>query len=264
MLPFIRIFDLRIPSYGLLMVLGIFAGCFFFGRLAKAHVPKSIDRQIIASFPVVAALVGAKLLFVLVSLPEYLKLARAGLWKALLDSLLHSGFVFYGGLLAALLCFYVCVKKLGYDFWSLSDCAAPALALGHAFGRLGCFAAGCCYGAVSESCGLAFTHSPAAPNGVPLLPVQLFEAAFNFALAGLLYYRQRRGKPGSATLAYLTLYAAWRFAIEFWRGDAQRGLWLGLSTSQWISLGLILLGALLYRSLRKRRGVAQEAAGVRD
>ena len=122
------------------------------------------------------------------------------------------------------------------------DLFSPAMALGQAFGRIGCFCAGCCYGAPS-SCSLAVTYpagvGSAAPAGVPLLPTQLFESAFCFVLTAVLVWIFKRQKRlGTTTSWYFILYGVWRFIIEFFRSD-DRGAVGALSTSQFIGIFII-------------------------
>lgn len=133
------------------------------------------------------------------------------------------------------------------DLWA--SLTAPAIPLFHVFGRVGCFLGGCCYG-LPSAWGFVYRYSPVAEaNGVSRFPVQLVEAAWNLVLFLLLARLQRRGRDRLLPL-YLALYAPARFLLEFLRGDAYRGIFLGLSTSQWISL--FLFPAALYALLRPR------------
>lgn len=127
----------------------------------------------------------------------------------------------------------------------------PSVLLFHMFGRLGCFFAGCCYGR-EANWGVVFMHSLNAPNGVPLIPVQLFEAAFNLLmLVAILIIRPERKRQGLLLPLYLIAYAIGRFILEFFRGDMGRGIFL-FSTSQWISLFVLPIGiALLVWILRQ-------------
>ena len=167
---------------------------------------------------------------------------------------LTSGTVYYGGLLGFIASVHWYLHRYHLNaplFW---DCLAPALPLFHVFGRIGCFLNGCCYGVESRHFGLAFTCSLSAPNGVPYFPVQLAEAAFE-ALIFLLVWRfaLRTEGHGKALPFYLLLYAPVRFLLEFLRGDAVRGIWFGLSTSQWLSLALFAFCASALCRNRKKR-----------
>ena len=118
----------------------------------------------------------------------------------------------------------------------------PAVPLFHAFGRVGCFLAGCCYGIPAPAgwLGVTFSQALLAPNGVALVPVQLYEAAGCLLLFLLLDRLARRGWSGGQLLpVYLSLYGAFRFLLEFLRGDGARGFWGPLSTSQWVALATL-------------------------
>ncbi len=119
----------------------------------------------------------------------------------------------------------------------------------HIFGRIGCFLGGCCYG-LPSAWGVVYRYSPVAEaNGLVRFPVQLVEAAWNLVLFLLLAWLQRRGSPICCPCIWSSIPPA-RFLLEFFRGDAYRGILLGLSTSQWISL--FLFPAALYALLRGR------------
>ncbi|MEK7384488.1 MAG: prolipoprotein diacylglyceryl transferase family protein [Elusimicrobiota bacterium] len=162
------------------------------------------------------------------------------------------GFVFFGGLLGALLAGWIVQRRRKFSYLRAADYFGVALPLGHAIGRLGCLAAGCCYGRHTQM-----------PWGLPLAgdpsrhPTQVYEAAACFAIAllvsrvGLPRVRDARWRPGAAFLLYLALYAVSRFAVEALRGDERGGFWWGLSPSQWGAL--VLLAAALALSLRRRK-----------
>ena len=165
-------------------------------------------------------------------------------WKGwLLSCCLH--FCLLGGILAGAL--YLRVKGRSLALWS--NLTAPAIALFHTFGRIGCFLGGCCYG-IPSAWGVTYRHSPVVEaNGISRFPVQLVEAAWNLILFLLLSRLLRQGK-GRLLPLYLALYAPARFLLEFLRGDSYRGIFFGLSTSQWISL--LLFPAALFFLLRRR------------
>ena len=153
--------------------------------------------------------------------------------------------MFYGGfILAAVCCIgYVLVKKL-----SLAEYATaiiPSIPLAHAIGRVGCFMAGCCYGRVCDTVVSVIYTNPigGAPVGVPVFPVQLLEAVLNLIIfAILLVYTRKKAKSFSSVFLYLLCYSIVRFTVEYFRADEIRGIFLGLSTSQWISIALLLIG----------------------
>jgi phosphatidylglycerol:prolipoprotein diacylglycerol transferase len=143
-------------------------------------------------------------------------------------------------------------------FWTTCDAFAPAIALGHVTGRLGCFAAGCCYGKpASVPWAVVFTNPAAAANvgtplGIPLHPTQLYESGAELLILIVLLATERRGRPfpGRTFWLYMILYGVSRYIIEFFRGDP-RGVIFGVSTSQFISLLLVPLAIAMLIWLRR-------------
>jgi phosphatidylglycerol:prolipoprotein diacylglycerol transferase len=172
-------------------------------------------------------------------------------------SLARSGGVFYGGLILAVLVAFWYIGRHNLPFWRTCDVFAPAIALGHVTGRLGCLAAGCCYGRPTDvAWAITFRNPLAAANvgtplGIPLHPTQLYEAGAELLILVALLATERRGRPfpGRTFWAYMLLYAVSRYIIEMFRGDP-RGMVLGFSTSQFISiiLGPLSLAMLAYLS----------------
>jgi phosphatidylglycerol:prolipoprotein diacylglycerol transferase len=160
------------------------------------------------------------------------------------------------------------LRKTRLSALVVADAFAPAIALGHAIGRIGCFAAGCCWGTECHlPWAVTFTSMAASqlvgvPLGLPLHPTQLYESAAEFAIFGILYWRF--GRPhgrGDIISLYLMLYGAARFLVEFFRYHEQGNLWgTPLDASQWISLVLFAVGAAHF-AVGKRR--AKRAAGAR-
>ena len=172
---------------------------------------------------VLGALVGAKLLYLLPQLPQLAAdLPLLGQDPALFSArYLTGGFVFYGGLLGALGAVGLFCRRRKLPFGPLGADLVPAVPLFHAFGRVGCFLAGCCYGIPAPAgwWGVTFSQALLAPNGVALVPVQLYEAAGCLLLFLLLDRLARRGWSGGQLLpVYLSLYGAFRFLLEFLRG----------------------------------------------
>lgn len=180
--------------------------------------------------------IGAKSLFYY-TLPEHLAhnlLTQVTFWTG-------GGFVFYGGLLAGLI-YLTCLQIFGFKLkidilWPL----VPALTLGHAIGRIGCFLAGCCYGKETDFWWGVYQHDHYRH------PTQILESLGLFVLG---YYLLKAKKSKSVLLAqYFILYGIIRFGVETLRGDEIRGEWGSLSPSQWISIFLILLGtSLMFRN----------------
>jgi len=178
-----------------------------------------------------------------------------------------GGLTYYGGFILALVTAWFFARRMKWPFLELSDMAAPTIALGLAFGRLGCFLAGCCFGKLTNMpWGVHFpVHSDAwkhhrehfyealqaqhAHTGewmsLAVHPTQLYELFGALAIFAFLWFyrRKRLAYPGQSIAFLLISYGVLRFIIEFFRDD-DRGGYI-LSTSQWISLPLILLGAMI-------------------
>ena len=209
---------------------------------------------------IIAALIGAKLLLLITDFDQF----RTS--PAELLSLARSGGVFYGGLLLAVAVAFWYIAKHRMPFWTTCDVFAPGIALGHVTGRLGCLAAGCCYGKPTDvPWAIVFTNPLAAANvgtplGVPLHPTQIYEAGIELLILVFLLTTERKGKQfaGRTFWAYIFLYAVSRYVVEIYRGDP-RGEVFGVSTSQFISLILAPLSvAMLIWLARSTPSAPQE------
>jgi phosphatidylglycerol:prolipoprotein diacylglycerol transferase len=186
---------------------------------------------------------------------------------------LQSGGVFYGGLIGGFLTLLILIRFYKLPFWKVADAFAPGVALGQAFGRQGCFAAGCCWGKQTDSFfGVHFTEQASKFTGVPvygpdggsihLHPTQMYESLAMFVVFGLLIYLHRRKKfDGQILIFYGLIYSVIRFSIEFLRDDPRGSLLgindvIGLSTSQIISL-LIAVASAIFLFLRRRSRVTE-------
>jgi phosphatidylglycerol:prolipoprotein diacylglycerol transferase len=245
-LPLFGSTHLFLPTYGVIFAIGALAAwSWFVARANRLGLPQEPVFNL-AFYTLVAGLVGAKLTLIVVDLPYYLAN------PAEIVGTIRSAGVLMGGIFAGGITFVLYARKHGLPMAELADAIVAPVVLAQGIGRLGCFAAGCCYGVASGAwCAIPF-HSAAAhdqtgvPLGTPLLPVQLFEFAFDLLLALVLTFLwRRRVRPaGSVFWLYLVLYGAGRGVLEMWRGDAVRGLWLGgtVSTSQLFSLAAIAFG----------------------
>ena len=159
-----------------------------------------------------------------------------------------GGFVFYGGLLGGILGVYIYAKQFKISFKSLLLTLLPIVPLIHAIGRIGCLCAGCCYGMEYDGFGaIVFHNSVLAPNNVPLFPMQIVEAICNLIIFIILLCTYKKFLGTYKTLGlYLILYSIVRFILEFFRGDLIRGIYFSLSTSQWISIILLIFGIAIF------------------
>jgi phosphatidylglycerol:prolipoprotein diacylglycerol transferase len=271
--------EIGVHTYGVLIAVGIAAGIAVAYREARRRHLDGGRVLDLAFWMTVAGLVGSRLAYGIVNAGAFARTCAGSdldagtgrtLWGALVDCtrVLHvweGGLVFYGGAVGAVLVAARFARRERSDghpdrvpgpsrddsarrsrapstrwsFWQVGDIFAPALALGHAFGRLGCFAAGCCFGkAAAGGWGVAFPRGsvafdelasvggvgPAATLTPPLHATQLYEAIGEAAVFGLLLVlRPRlRRRPGALFLVYAALYPLLRFAVEMFRGDFAR------------------------------------------
>lgn len=168
---------------------------------------------------------------------------------------LMDGYVVYGGIIGGTIGGYLYCKKYKLNFLEYFDLLVPSVALAQAFGRIGCFYAGCCYGSVTDSpIGITFPVNSLAPAGIPLIPTQLFSSVFDFILFFVLITFARKKKTnGEVASLYLILYSIGRFIIEIFRGDLIRGSVGTLSTSQFISILVFIVGITLFTLCRKSK-----------
>jgi phosphatidylglycerol---prolipoprotein diacylglyceryl transferase len=243
-------------TYGVLVALAFLTALWLAARLAK---PAGLNPEAVTNLGIycaLAAIAGAKVMMFLVDIPYYSQ--HPG--EIFSFGTLQAGGVFYGGLLAALGVAVWYMRKTHLPVLASADVFAPAIALGHGIGRLGCFAAGCCWGVKCDRpWAVTFTNPVAnqlvgVPLGIPLHPTQLYEAFAEFAIFGYLFWRIRRPHaPGGIIALYLILYSATRFIVEFFRTHEQGNLLGGdLDTSQWISAGLFILGSWYFLSRGKQ------------
>lgn len=253
--PYFQLFSFQVPAYGLMVTLGILAAMIM-GRFLRKHLVISEDDYYSAIiWLLVSGLIGSKLLYWIVEFDEVIKNPHF-----LIESL-TAGFVYYGAFLGAVIGIFICTKIRKQSFLSYMDMLCPPIALGQAIGRIGCYLAGCCYGApTSSACGVIFPANvgSSAPAGIPLIPTQLYESAFCLLLSGFLVFIFLREKRAGTSLGYYcVLYSIWRFIIEFYRSD-DRGTVGALSTSQFICIFLFLIGVvLLYLAFKNRLPVIQ-------
>lgn len=254
MVPIFELFGKPLAIYPLMALIGIFSSGIFACRTAKRRGYDDNDMIVFLLISCIGIFLGMHLLYGLTNLPSLLHLLQN---PSLIDSwqsfwnylfLIFGGSVFYGGLLGGIAAGVLYGKTKGIDLSAWSDMVAPSVPLFHCFGRIGCFLGGCCFG-VECRIGFVYHYSPIPEaNGVTRFPIQLIEAAGNLILFFILSYLLKKDRlKGKLFCLYLLCYAPMRFLLEFGRGDTLRGIWLGLSTSQWISI-FIVIGTLLFMS----------------
>jgi phosphatidylglycerol:prolipoprotein diacylglycerol transferase len=258
-----KIGNFPIGTYGLLLTVGFFLALILAQRLGRQEGLAAESISDLAITLLLAGVVGSKLLMIIVDLFN-----GASLSQVFDLGYLRAGGAIHGGIIGATLAFFWRVRKLKLPLARTLDCLTPAVALGQAVGRLGCFSAGCCYG---TSCGLPWAVTFTDPNAqilsgtplaMPLHPVQLYTFLTNLAImAILLLMRRHRRFVGQISGCYFILEGFGRIMTETWRGDLDRGFFLDIA---WLSTGratsclfiLFGIGLLVWFARRARTQVA--------
>src|SRR4051794_39986017 len=238
-----------LPTYGVLVAIAFLVAIWITGRLARRAGLSSDTTTNLAIYCALAGMAGAKLFMFLFDWKIYANDPR----QIFSLSTLQAAGVYQGGLLLACITAALYVRHHNLPGWRTADVFAPGVAIGHGIGRLGCFAAGCCWGKECDRpWAVTFTNRSAneltgVPLHVPLHPTQLYEAASELLIFGLLYWQFHRShKDGSTIGWYLVLYSSVRFLVEFVRNHEQAlPFGLPLSITQWIALGTLTAGLWL-------------------
>lgn len=283
--------ELRLPlhSYGLLIAAAFMIGLWLAQREARRRGQDAERLADLAFWVLVAALVGSRVYFILVNAGEYFGPGRflvetpVGRIPRVL-AFWEGGLVFYGGFIGAGLAAAAYMRRHRMPFLAHADTIIPSVAFGHFLGRLGCFFAGCCWGGLAhadlpwavrfppESMAYqTFLDRPdpgsyLAPGGattLPLHPTQLYEAFGELGLFLLLVLvvRPRKRFHGQVLAAWLLAYAGLRTVVELFRGDVERGVYLGLGAGQWTSFLIFSVGVAVWAGARKTR-LGLDAAGA--
>jgi phosphatidylglycerol:prolipoprotein diacylglycerol transferase len=246
-----------IHSYGFLLAVAFITGLSVSARAAAREGIETNKVYDLGLYIAISALVGSKALLLITELHYYLENPR----EIFSLATLRSGGVYYGGFILAVIVGIALSYRARLPVWKMADLFAPGIAVGQSIGRLGCFAAGCCYGRpTTVPWGVIFTDSYSHETvGVPLYvrlhPTQIYEAVASLMIFVVLWQALKRKRyDGQVFILYLVLYSITRFSIEFLRGDPERGFVFGgvLSTSQLISIFLIIFAAVLFSRLKKK------------
>ena len=232
---------LTVYGYGTMIALGVIVAWIVTDYRAKRQ---KLDREHVFSLVIWCLLGGmlcAKFLFWITEWHEIVKSPQY-----ILDTL-SDGFVVYGGIIGGILSGWLYCRSKKINFWKYFDLVMPSVALAQGFGRIGCLLAGCCYGRETNSIfSITFQNSDFAPNHVALIPTQIYSSVLDFLHFGiLLYIARHKKKDGQVAACYLIFYSIGRFVLEFFRGDLIRGSVGILSTSQFISLFILVAGILI-------------------
>lgn len=293
-IPFL---NLPIHTYGALYVTGLLVGMYVAFRQAKRDGKYHNDILDFGFWALVGALLGARVLFIIVEAPYYFvespftPIPVIGISIPTIFALWKGGFVFWGGAVGGAIALVIFCKKRRLPLGQMADYAAPGLALGHGVGRIGCVAGGCCYGYPTyhlDQAGKVIADTPFAiafPEGsiaygsifnqakgqtlelmerlhttLPLFPVQILESVCNIAIFFILMLLiPVKRAHGQITLIYFIMYSIMRSIAEMFRGDSARGFVIEnvLSTSQFISL--LMSAAALVMIIMLSRNVAKSS-----
>ena len=239
-----------LPTYGLMAALGLIFGLMLIVKLGQEQGLDPDKLWNLGIIAILSGIFGAKILMVLVEFSYY----RRHPGEIFSLSTFQAGGVWSGGFVLALIMCVWYMRRNHMPVLRTCDAFAPGLALGHAFGRVGCFAAGCCYGRETHVAWAVTFRNPLAneivgtPLNVPLHPTQLYEMVVELANCLFLVWLIRRKKfEGEIIGTYMITYGIARYFIEFFRGDPGRGEFLGFMTgTQAIAILLVIAGGLLW------------------
>ena len=258
----LKIGPLTVHTYGFMMAVGVGTALWFIyvqAKKAGLDAPLLLDA---AFYTIIVSLIGAKLILFLSDVSRFLSSPKE------LFSLAQSGGVFQGGLTFGVIFALWYFRKRKIPTWRAADLVAPALAMGHGFGRIGCFSAGCCYGSECAAPWSVVFKSEYAHEltGIPLNvhvhPVQLYEAALNFLNFGILFFVLRRKTFGGQVFSlYIVNYSIIRFITEYFRGDHAEKVYFIRGVTPFVSLSYpqlfcilgVLAGIALAVILRRRQ-----------
>lgn len=228
-----------VHGYGVMIAIGILTGVWLAEQLAKRYGLQSDQIDNFAIFTIAFGYACSKLLYCITEWDQFLKNPASVLGS--------GGWVVYGGVIGGVVGAMLWCRWHKWDFMKYFNTIMPCVSLAQGFGRIGCFLAGCCGGIETDAWyGVSFPAGSVAWTTAKIIPTQLIMAAGDFVIFALLYRNLTKGKHPEDTAGwYLILYALGRFAIEFIRGDMIRGFVGVLSTSQFISLFTVLVGAYL-------------------
>lgn len=248
---YINFFNIAIPSYSLMIILGLIISNIVALNVIKKHQLNLDNFILLETYCLSFGMLGAKLLYLFI-------IRNAIDWSQIFNwsytkNLLQGGFVFYGGLIGGLAGIFIASFLHKIDVKMYITKLIFCVPLAHGFGRIGCYLSGCCYGMpYSGPFHVEYHNIPYALCEIKLFPIQLVEAVILFLLAIVYFYLAYYNKksPSLLPIIYFITYAVIRFILEFYRFDTQRGSFWTLSTSQWISL-MILTSSLLIIVFKK-------------
>lgn len=249
MYPFIKFFNLFIPSYGLCVCTAVFLCAVLVFNKARKNNINTDNLMVLVAISIGCAMLGGVFLYIVVSY-DFATICKQIATGELLF-LKSPGIVFYGALLGGIAGGIAALKILKLPTQAVEACVVPYIPLGHAVGRVGCLLAGCCYGLPYN--GVFAVSTIFDKSGSTHFPIQAAEALFNLLIMKILLLYEKKTRMKYSILAmYFALYSFLRFCLEFFRGDLIRGKLLFFSTSQWISVAVFLISLVVMgKNLKK-------------
>lgn len=243
----IQIGPLTLHMYGIMIAIGYVSALFICEKRAKKRDMNTDVLYGIFWCAVIGGALGSKILYYTVNIKDVIADP-----SIILN--FQNGWVVYGGIIGGVLASFLYCKIKKVDFVAYLDLVLPAVAFAQGCGRIGCFFAGCCYGRETTSpLGITYWQSDFAPNGVKLVPTQIYSSIGDFAMAFLLMaYAKKEPVKGRVAAGYCILYSIGRFVIEIFRND-YRGEYGPFSTSQLISVFILAIGIVMYVVAGRRK-----------
>lgn len=248
---YFHILGLNIPSYGLMIAPGVVLANIIVAILIHFTKQSFDELLVLEGYGLLGGFLGAKGLYLLVSFREieWNRFFEPGYF----NEVMQSGFVFYGGFILGVAFVLLAGKIHHIPICPFLENFAFLIPFAHGFGRLGCYLAGCCYGRPYEGLGaVVFPEESVAPAGISLFPIQLVEMCCLFAISFAMFLVRYVWKKDFVPELYLVLYGITRFVLEYFRYDEERGAFLWFSTSQWISIGMLVV-AFIFCVMKRRK-----------
>lgn len=251
----VSLFGFNVYSYGLMIGIGIIVAVMILNSRAKkrGYDENSIFNMIIIT--ILSGILGGKVLFIITKLGDFINNPMSFITD------FGYGFVIYGAILGGMLSIILYSRMKKWNSLEIFDLVVPGLAIAQGFGRIGCFLAGCCYGA--ETTGALYVIFPENSLAVPhvhLHPTQIYSSVFDFALGIFLIIYSRKKKDSGKTFGlYLICYSIGRFFVEFLRDDVRGSVGI-LSTSQFISIFILVLGIFVFSISNIKKHFANKTA----
>lgn len=243
-----------VHTFGLMLMLGFAAAlkcaCVVAGRRPQTNgAPSPNDVIDATTWIILSGILGARLLYVALDWPIYK--GHPWLWLATWE----GGLSFHGAIAAGLIALVIFTRRRKIGFLKMVDVLAPAVMIGYAIGRIGCFFNGCCYGAPTNlPWGVRFYD-----NGhwtVPSHPTQLYSTLMSLVFFAILMRMERHQAFEGQLFGFYILFASIeRFVMEIWRAGYTSTdiMAFGLTDAQYLCIGLFVFAIVLLSVLRRRK-----------